>query len=118
MNKENAFQLSTQYLISLTYQDFNKFRQQDMFRMTKVPTTQTPTTTKPFLSHTSRSKTKLVSLPHYIDLFSESVCESAEENLLHIDELSSPFHSSSNPFELPRPTKTSIPTLGRILFEN
>ena len=25
--KENAFQLSSQYLLSLTYQDFNKFRQ-------------------------------------------------------------------------------------------
>ena len=84
-----------------------------MFRMTKVTTTQTPSTTKPFLSHTSRSKTKLASLPHYVDLFDESVCESAEGNLLHLDELkSSPFslfQSSSNPFELPKPTKTSIP---------
>ena len=66
MNKENAFQLSSQYILSLTYQDFNKFRQEDMFRMTKMPTTQTPSTTKPFLSHTSRSKTKLVSLPHFL----------------------------------------------------
>ena len=84
-----------------------------MFRMTKVTTTQTPSTTKPFLCHTSRSKTKLASLPHYVDLFDESVCESAEGNLLHLDELkSSPFslfQSSSNPFELPKPTKTSIP---------
>ena len=40
-------------------------------------------------------------------------CESAEENLLHLDELKSPpsslFQSSSNAFEFPQPTKTSIP---------
>ena len=47
----NTFQLSSQYCLSLTYQEFNKFRQENMFRMTKVPTTQTPSTTKPFLSH-------------------------------------------------------------------
>ena len=76
-----------------------------------MPTTQTPSTTKPFLSHISGIKP--TSLPHYIDLFDESAYESAEENPLHLDELksppSSPFLSSSNPFELPRPTKTSIP---------
>ena len=60
--KQNTFQLSSQYLPSLTYQDFNKFRQEDMSRMTKVPTTQTPSTTKPLLSLTSRSKTGLVFL--------------------------------------------------------
>ena len=57
----------------------NKFRQESMYRMTKVPTTQTPSTSKPFLSHTSRNKTKLASLPHYIDLLGESACESAEK---------------------------------------
>ena len=87
--KGNTFKLSSQFFLSLKYQDFNKFRQENMFRMTKVPTTQTPSTTKPFLSHISRSKTKLASLPHYIDLFGESVCESAEENPLHLDELKS-----------------------------
>ena len=111
--KESTFQLSFHSLVSLTYQDFNKFRHKNMFRMTKVPTTQTPSTTKPFLRHTSRTKTKLASLFCYIDLFGESVRESAEENLLHLDELKSPpsslFQSSPNPFKLPKPTKTSIP---------
>ena len=75
-------------------------------------TTQTPSTTKPFLSHISGSKTKLASLPHYIDLFDESVCQSPEENSYHLDELKSLpskfFQSSSKPFELPQPPKTSI----------
>ena len=42
----------------------------------------------------------------------EAVCESAKENPLHLDELkssSSSFQSYSNPLELPKPTKTSIP---------
>ena len=33
--KENTFQLSSQYLPSLTYQDFNKFKQEDMIRIFK-----------------------------------------------------------------------------------
>ena len=60
--KENTFQLSSQYILSRTYQDFNKFRQEDMIRMTKVPTTPTPSTTKPFPIHTSREQDK-TSLP-------------------------------------------------------
>ena len=44
-----------------------------MSRMTKVPTT------KPLLGHNTKSK--LDSLPHLINLFDESVHESAEENL-------------------------------------
>ena len=71
--KNNTFQLSSHNLLSLTYQDLNKFRQEDMFRMTKVPTTQIPSTTKPFLSHTSRSKTTLFLLPiiltYWMNLF-------------------------------------------------
>ena len=66
-----------------------------MSRMTKVPTTPTSSTTKPLLSHISG--TELASIPHYIDLFDESVCESAEENLLHLNELKSPL---SSPFHL------------------
>ena len=65
LEKENAFQHSSQYLLSLTYQDFNKFRKENMSKMTKVPTTQRPNTTKPFLSHISGSK--LASLPRHID---------------------------------------------------
>ena len=113
IKRENRFQLSSQYLLSLTYQDFNKFRQEDMIQMTKAPTTQTPSTTKPILSRISGSKTKLTSLPHSFDPYDESVCQSAEENPLLLDELKSPpsllFQSSSNPFELSKPTKTSIP---------
>ena len=63
LNLENAFQLSSQYLLSLTYQDFNKFRQEDMIRMTKVPTTQTPSTTKPFLCHTSKKDKTSLPIP-------------------------------------------------------
>ena len=83
-----------------------------MIRMIKEQTTQTPSATKPILSHILRSK-PLSSLPHHIDLFDESACESAEENLLHLDELKSspspPFLSSSHPPELPESTKTSTP---------
>ena len=50
--KETTFQVSSQHLLSLTYQDFNKFRQEDMISMTKVRTAPTPRTTKPFPSHT------------------------------------------------------------------
>ena len=96
MNPENAFQLSSQYLLSLTYQGFNKLWQEDMIMMTNVLTPQTPSTTKPFLSHTSRSRTKLPFLSHCTDPFHESVCESAEENLLHLDELKSPPSSLFN----------------------
>ena len=71
--KENTFQLSSQYLLFLTYQDFNKFRQEDMIRMTKVPTAPTPSTTKPFPSHTSRSKTRPVFLSQYVDIFDDQI---------------------------------------------
>ena len=53
-----------------------------MSRMTKEPTTQTPRKTKPLLGHNTISK--LDYIPHLIDLFDESVFESAEENLLHL----------------------------------
>ena len=53
--KVTTFQLSSQYLLSITYHNFNKVRQEDMIRMTKVPTAPIPSTTKPFPSETSRS---------------------------------------------------------------
>ena len=84
--KETTFQLSSQYLLSLTYQGFNKFRQQDMIRMTKVPATPTPSTDKPFPSHTSRSKTRPVFLSQHVDIFVESNCNSTEATLLDKDE--------------------------------
>ena len=65
---ETPFQLSSVNLLSLTYQCFNKFWQENMIRMIQVQTTQTPSTTKPFFSHTSRSKTKVVFLSYCIDL--------------------------------------------------
>ena len=103
-------QISSQYSLSFTYQEFNEFYPENMIRMIKEQTSQTPSTTKPILSHISRSK-PLSSLPHHVDLFDESACESAEENLLHLDEfkssLSPPFQSSSCPPELPASTKTS-----------
>ena len=70
--------------------------------MTKVPTTQTPSTSKPLFGHNTKSK--LDSLPHLIDLFDEPVCESAQE--LHLDELKSCACSqySTKLFELPKPT--------------
>ena len=69
--------LASQYLLSLTYQEFNKFRHENMSRMTNMPSTQTPSITKPLLSHNTKSK--LDSLPHLINLFDESAGESAEE---------------------------------------
>ena len=106
--KETTFQLSSEYLLSLAHQNFIKFRKEDLIRICKDQAAPTPSTTKLLHSNTSRNKTTLVSLSHCIDLFDESVCESA--NPLHLDELKSPpsslFQSSSNPFELTKPTKT------------
>ena len=84
--RETTVLLSSQYLHSLTYPDFNKFRQEDMIRMTKVPTTPTPGPDKPFPSHASRSKTRTVFLSHYVDMFDESKCHSTEATLLDKDE--------------------------------
>ena len=113
MKEGNHIPTFSEYLLSFTHQDFNKFRQEEMIRIFKLQTTPTPSTTKLLPSHTSRRKTKLVFLPHCMNLFDESVCESTEENPLHLYELKSPpsslFQSSSNLFELPKPTKTSIP---------
>ena len=99
---QKRFDLPSQYFLSLTYQEFNKFRQENMSRMTKVPTTQTPNISKPLLGHNTKSK--LDYIPHLIDLFDESVCESAEENLLQLEKLKSPTSFSpysTNLFELP-----------------
>ena len=69
-----------------SYQDLKKFRQEDMVWMTKVPTTPTPSTDKPFPSHTSRSKTRSVFLSQHVDIFDESNCDSTEATLLDQDE--------------------------------
>ena len=86
MEIENAFQLSSQYLLSLTYNYFNKFWQEDMIRMTKVPTTQTPSTTKPHLSHTSRNKTRPVFLSQPVDIYDEPNFDSTKAVPLEKDE--------------------------------
>ena len=86
MGLGNAFQLSFQYILSLTYNYFNKFWQEDMIRMTKVPTTQTPSTTKPFLSLTSRNKTRPDFLSQLVDIFDEPNCDSTKAILLEKDE--------------------------------
>ena len=57
-----------------------------MIRMTQVPTTPTPSTTKPFPSHTSRSKTRQVFLSQDVDIFDEPICDSPEATLLDKDE--------------------------------
>ena len=54
--------------------------------MTKVPTTQTPSTTKPLLSHTSRNKTRPAFLPQPVDIFDEPNCDSTKAILLEKDE--------------------------------
>ena len=61
---QKRFELPSQYFLSLTYQEFNKFRQENMSRMTKVPTTQTPSITKPLLGHNTKSK--LDYIPHFL----------------------------------------------------
>ena len=80
--EETTFQLSSQYLLLPTYQDFNKFRQEDIIRMTKVPTAPTTSTTKLFPSHTSSSKTRPVFLSQCVDIFDEPNCDSTEVTLL------------------------------------
>ena len=93
-NQKERKHISTFFSVPsfLTYQDFNKFRQEDMIRMTKVPTTPTPSTTKPFPSHTSRCKTRPVFSSQHVDIFDESNCDSTETTLLDKDE-SDPFPS-------------------------
>ena len=86
MELGNAFQLSSQYILSLTYNYFNKFWKEDMIRMTKVPTTQTPSTTKPFLSHASRNKTRPDFPSQLVDIFDEPNCDSTKAILLEKDE--------------------------------
>ena len=105
-DRTNGYKIpfSPQYFLSLKYQEFNKFRQENMSRVTKVPAT------KPLLGHNTKSK--LDSLPLLIGLYDESVCESAEENLLHLKELKSIqlfVGATTNLFELPKPTKTFTP---------
>ena len=80
------FQPSSQYLLSHTYHDFNKFREEDMIRMTKVPRTPSPSTIKPFPRHTSRSKARSDFLSQHVDIFDELNCDSTEATLLDQDE--------------------------------
>ena len=80
--KETTFHFLSQYLISLIYPNFNKFRQEDMIRMTKVPTASTPSTTKPFLSCTSISKTRPVFLSQNVDLFDDPNSDSLKQPYL------------------------------------
>ena len=63
--KGNTFQLTSQPFLSLAHQDFNEFRQENWIRMIKVGTTQTPSTTKPFLGHLSGTKL----LKYWVNLF-------------------------------------------------
>ena len=112
--KETTFQPFSQYLLSLTYQDFNQFRQEHMIRMTKVTTAPTPSTTKPFPSHTSRSKTKPVFLSHYVDMLDETNCDSTEATLLDKDE-SDP--SPSLTVKSPSNSLGTKKTLSRVHFK-
>ena len=73
--------------------------------MTEVPTSQTPRITRPLVHH--NTKGKLDYIPHLIDLFDESVCESAEENLLHLKELKD-LGSFTKLFYLPEPTNRNL----------
>ena len=57
-----------------------------MIRTTKVPTTQTPCTTKPFLNHTSRNKTRPVLLSQPLVTFDEPNSDSTKAILLQKDE--------------------------------
>ena len=65
-----------------------------MIRMTQVTRTPTPSTDKPFPSHTSRSKTRSVFLPQSVDMFDEPNCDSTTAKLLEKDE-SDPSPSST-----------------------
>ena len=51
--KNKTIQLSSEYLLALTYEHFNDFRQPHMIRMTEVPTAPTPSSTTSFPRKTS-----------------------------------------------------------------
>ena len=80
-----------------------------MNRMTKVPTTLAPSTTKPFPSHTSTSKTTPVFLSQYVDIFDEPNCDSTEATLLLKDETDpSPSPAVKSPSNFLETKKTLI----------
>ena len=74
----------------------------------------TPSTTKPFPSHTSRSKTKPVFLSHYVDMLDETNCDSTEATLLDKDE-SDP--SPSLTVKSPSNSLGTKKTLSRVHFK-
>ena len=88
--KDTTSELSAEYLLALTYEDFNVFRQADMIKMMSKSTSP-PTSYQP--------KTRQAFLPQHYDLFDEPDSESATETLLDQEKVDSspspPFQSSS-----------------------
>ena len=69
--KDTTYELPAEYLLALTYEDFNVFWQADMIRMMSKPTS--PTT--PLTSHIPGSKTRKAFLPQLYDPFATSILE-------------------------------------------
>ena len=58
--KDTTFELYAEHLLALTYEEFNDFSQEDMIRMSTVPTSPPPGPTTPmttFTGHTKRCET-------------------------------------------------------------
>ena len=53
---KNKFELYAEHLIALTYEEFNDFRQEDMIRMSSVPTSPPPVPTTPMTTFTGCTK--------------------------------------------------------------
>ena len=53
--KGNTFELYAEHLLPLTYEEFNDFRQEDMIRMSSVPTSPPPGPTTPMTTFTGHT---------------------------------------------------------------
>ena len=84
--KVNHISTFSEYLLSLTHQDFNKFRQEDRIKCFKEQAASTPSTTKISPSHTSRNKTRPFFLSQPVDIFDEPKCDSTKAIILEKDE--------------------------------
>ena len=71
---DSKFELSAQYILALTYEEFNVFRRADMCRMGSTPTSPPP----PLISYTPGSQTRKAFFPQLNDIFDEPDSESTE----------------------------------------
>ena len=100
--KDTTFEHSAEYLLALTYEEFNVFRQEDMIRMSSEPTAPPPgptTPMTPLASQTSGSKRRQAFLSQCDDLLMNLFLNLLKPYLIKkrlILKQSSHFQSSSN----------------------